>query len=382
MKVDAAKLAGNYVDPHAGKLLVADYASQWLAGLDVRPSTAARNRSLINTHIVPRWGATPIGAVRPADVAAWRQELQVSPSTVATILTLFKSMLGDAVDHGLLPANPIEKVKLPRVEREEMRFLTPQEVQALAEAIDPRYRALVYVGAYGGLRIGELAGLQVGDLDMLRGVVSVERQVVEVAGKLTVGPLKTKAARRRVKLPRFVVEELAVHLATFASLGPHQDNPDKAAWSAEKANALGISAPLGNSPAEMTGLSQQTVSRVTQERKDALVSNGQFGQLVFPAPNGGPLSRTAFRQRFWVPAAARGQLAGTRVHDLRHTAVALWIAAGAGAKQITARAGHTSVRVTYDVYGHLFPDADDALVERLEKMHEVPVGGQVIQWPK
>ena len=59
------------------------------------------------------------------------------------------------------------------------------------------------MGGYGGLRIGELAGLRRGRIDMLRGVIDVAEQVVEVEGKLTVGLLKTKAARRKVKLPRF-----------------------------------------------------------------------------------------------------------------------------------------------------------------------------------
>jgi integrase len=201
-------------------------------------------------------------------------------------------------------------LRLPSQQREEMRFLTAGDVLRLADAIDGRYRALVFLGAYGGLRIGELAGLQAQDLDMLRGVVSVERQVVEVAGKLNVGPLKTRAAKRRVKLPRFVVEELAAHLA----------------------------------------------------------GRNSGSDLVFPAPGGGLLSRTAFRQRFWLPATRAASLDGVRVHDLRHTAVALWIEAGYSPKSMAVRAGHTSVRTVLDVYGHLLPDADDALAERLDDL--------------
>jgi integrase len=101
--------------------------------------------------------------------------------------------------------------------------------------------------------------------------------------------------------------------------------------------------------------------------------------LVFPAPNGGLLSRTTFRARFWVPATKRAGLEGVRVHDLRHTAVALWIAAGASARQIADRAGHTSASFVLDRYGHLLPDADDLLVDRLEQMAAMPSReGQVI----
>lgn len=62
-------------------------------------------------------------------------------------------------------------------------------------------------------------------------------------------------------------------------------------------------------------------------------------------------------------------LAPLRIHDLRHTAVALWIAAGANPKQIAVRAGHTSVSVVLDRYGHLLPQHDSELMQRLEALH-------------
>jgi Phage integrase family len=75
---------------------------------------------------------------------------------------------------------------------------------------------------------------------------------------------------------------------------------------------------------------------------------------------------TAFRARVWRPATRTAGLAGLRIHDLRHTAVALWIAAGANPKEVAARAGHASVSFTLDRYGHLYPEADTALRDRLE----------------
>ena len=67
---------------------------------------------------------------------------------------------------------------------------------------------------------------------------------------------------------------------------------------------------------------------------------------------------TRFRRRVWRPATRAAGLDGLRIHDLRHTAVALWIAAGANPKEVAARAGHTSVSFTLDRYGHLYPEAD------------------------
>ena len=68
------------------------------------------------------------------------------------------------------------------------------------------------------------------------------------------------------------------------------------------------------------------------------------------------------------PAAAAAGLDGLRPHDLRHTAVALWIAAGASPREIAARAGHTSVVTVLDRYGHLLPELDDRLRDRLDEM--------------
>jgi len=90
---------------------------------------------------------------------------------------------------------------------------------------------------------------------------------------------------------------------------------------------------------------------------------------VFTAPQGGPLRVTGFRARVWRPATRAAGLDGLRIHDLRHTAVALWIAVGANPKEVAARAGHSSVSFTLDRYGHLYPEADSALRDRLDALY-------------
>jgi integrase len=92
--------------------------------------------------------------------------------------------------------------------------------------------------------------------------------------------------------------------------------------------------------------------------------------FVFALSNGAPLRTASFRTRVWRPATRAAGLEGLRIHDLRHTAVALWIAAGAGPKEVATRAGHTSVSFTLDRYGHLYPEADRELRDRLDRLHE------------
>ena len=108
---------------------------------------------------------------------------------------------------------------MPRIERKEMRLLDSRN-GTLSESIDERYRALVLVAAYGGLRIGELAGLRRRRVDILNGRVEVAEIVVEVAGQLTYGEPKTPAGRRSVTLPRSVVSVLNDHLSRFTPPDP------------------------------------------------------------------------------------------------------------------------------------------------------------------
>ncbi len=103
-----------------------------------------------------------------------------------------------------------------------MRFLTPAEVAKLASAIDVRYRALVLLGAYGGLRVGELCGLQVKDVNLLQRRVIVRSIVTEVESRNISGQPKTSASRRTVPIPEAVGDELAKHLSR---VNPRADSP-------------------------------------------------------------------------------------------------------------------------------------------------------------
>ncbi len=89
-------------------------------------------------------------------------------------------------------------------------------------------------------------------------------------------------------------------------------------------------------------------------------------QLLFPAPEGGPVRLSLWRRRFWAPAVRAAGVEPLRIHDMRHTAVALWIAAGASPTDIASRAGHTSVAVVLDRYGHLLPGTDDRVNDALD----------------
>ena len=82
--------------------------------------------------------------------------------------------------------------------------------------------------------------------------------------------------------------------------------------------------------------------------------------LVFPNRAGNPLISSSFHTNYFKPALEKARVA-CRFHDLRHTSVALAIAAGSHPKAIQTRMGHSSINVTLDRYGHLFPELDEAI---------------------
>jgi integrase len=306
---------GLWIDPGGAQVLFADWADEWTSTtVDLRPSSRVRDLGYLRRYLLPHFGDMALGEIDHMAVRVWVAELNASglaPSTVTKAGQMLRKVMRTAVQAGLLPSSPCEGIKLPRIERTEMRFLTTVEVDALADAMDPRYRAAVLLAAYGGLRAGELFGLRAKRVDVLHRRIAIAETVVDVGGHLHFGPPKTRAGHRAVPLPNVATEPLGAHLATYAR------RPE---------------------------------------------------DLVFTAPEGGPVSLNVWRRRFWVPALTAAGLGHLRPHDLRHTAVALWIAAGAHPKEVAVRAGHTSVSFTLDRYGHLFPGSETVLNDSLDEL--------------
>ncbi|MCU1460357.1 MAG: Site-specific recombinase XerD [Acidimicrobiales bacterium] len=311
---------GDWCDPEGARLRLGDWAETWLATLvGLRPSSLARVRTTLRNQVLPAFGDAPLGRVSQFEVRRWVAQLVadgLAPATVHKSYQTLSQMMAAAVDAGLIPASACHNVRLPRIEREEMRFLTPDEIVTLAASIAPRYRALVLFDAHCGLRLGELAGLRRSRLDLTAHQVRVAEVVVEVEGKLFTGPPKTRAGRRTVPIPRFVALAMRQHLEQYCDRDP-----------------------------------------------DA---------IVFGGADGGALRANAWRRRHWLPAIRTAGVAPLRPHDLRHTAVSLWIAAGASPKQIALWAGHTSVSVVLDRYGHLFPGHEKAVLDRLDEIGNTP----------
>lgn len=310
----AAMLNAEWADPRRGRTTFTAWTAQWQSTrLHLADSSRVRDETYLRTLILPFFGERQLGSITRADIDQFLSELTAAgyaPATIRKAYQIAGAVLRSAVDSGLIPKSPAYRVKLPRLVRKEMRILTPAEIDALVNASGP-YRALILTATHTGLRWGELAGLRLSRLDLLRRSVTVTETLSEVQGRIRFKEPKTAASRRKVALPRFLANELAHHLET---------NP-----------------PAGDG-------------------------------LVFTASQGGPLRRTNFRRRVWLPAIRATVGEPCRFHDMRHTHAALLIAAGEHPKVIQSRLGHSSIRTTLDTYGHLFTGLDEAAADHLDDL--------------
>ena len=215
---------GDWHDPRLGDVPFGEWADRWLAttGPKLQASTVDLYRYLLRRHVVPRLGAMTIGRITAGEVQAWLADLHttdLSPNTVAKAYRVLSGVMDGAVDAGLIARSPCTLKGAGTERHEEMQIATPEQVAALAAVVGPRWEALVFTAAYGGLRWCELAGLRRRDVDLDASTVAVTRKLAEVNGQLSFNAPKSAAGRRTIGIPSFVARSLAVHIDLYAIPG-------------------------------------------------------------------------------------------------------------------------------------------------------------------
>ncbi len=330
---------GVYVDDKASKITFGEWAEHYMAMAEKRlaRTSYARDRSYLDNHVLPRWGKVRLGRITRMDVDRWIAELSedgqsvrtkggsLSPGTVEKIYQVFRKIIVAAFDEGRIARSPCpEHPPIPRKKRKVVRFLDEDQVVDLAGRIAAPYEAMIYVGAYGGFRIGELCALRVDDINRDRGTIRVDEGLTDVGGVVAFEDPKTERAFRTVPMADLALEHLHTHL-------------------------------------------------------DTRVDTGDVRSLLFTAPGGGILRPTNWRSRFFNPAVKAAKLEPLTPHDLRHTAASLFISAGANPWMLAEVLGHTDTRMIDRVYGHLFDKDREQLRQRMsDKARGATGNGDVI----
>jgi integrase len=356
-------------------------AAQWLASRhDLKPRTRAEYDNLLSAKtrtlrdgdgkptadlsITATFGHRPVNAITRADIADWVGKLSragKSASTVRHHYFVVRQVLSQAVADCRLAVNPADHVKLPSersaqggtpgvVDDPDM-FLTAAQVAALEAATPWPCSVMVRLAAWSGLRAAELAGLQVGDVELPErsinpnapakpGILHVERTVITVDGALVYDTPKTKGSRRRVPLMAATTELLREYLAVHPRCG----EPSAPLFCAV---TLRPSKPTGKRAIDSDG------NRVTPTALDALAAlsvSDAADRLVLDWS--APIRHQTFYKAVFRPAVLRANRLGgddpvlppgLKFHALRHTYASLCVAAGIPSLQLSRFMGHAKV---------------------------------------
>ena len=308
---------GAWADPKAGEKPVREWCGIWLSAQPARAwATERKIRGVVGKQIAGTFGRRPLVSVRPSEVQAWAADIsrKQSPATARHSLGVLRRVFDHALRDGAIHRNPAVGIRLPKVQGNDPRPLTHDELWRLADQLsEPRDRLLVLVAGYCGLRWGELAALRWTDVDLVRKTLRVARAYSEEAPLGELSPVKDHQART-VPIPAIVSEELASFRA--------DPKPDG---------------------------------------------------LVLPSATGTPLRNRNFRRDIFDDAVDSLDLDITP-HNLRDTAASLAIQAGASVVAVARLLGHESAATTLNHYAGLFPSDLDDVAQRLDAAARKTIG--------
>jgi integrase len=341
--VETDKLRGAYIDPDAGRVTLREYGDEWLAGRTFDESTREVVRSRLRVHVYPHMGDRELAAIRPSHVQAWLRGLQQSlaPRYVRVIFANLSAILAAAVDDERIVKNPCRasSVRPPRSDPARVEPWLGKQVEAVHDTLPERYRVMVTLAAGLGLRQGEVFGLAVEDVDFLRGVVHVRRQVKIVASSLVFAPPKG-GKTRDVPIPQAVALELSAHIVAHP---PHEVTLQ---W--QTTDGAPTTAAL---------------LLVTRERK--------------------ALNRNYVNTYLWGPAVTKAGLERVRsngMHALRHWYASVLLEAGVSIKALSEYLGHADPGFTLRTYTHLMPSSEAKAREAVDKaLAQISRGPQTAQ---
>jgi len=306
----------------------AELAAVWLESikLEVKASAYDDYALVVRVHLNPVFGKTRIQKVTTRDVDKFRTAKAAetrkdgtpySARRVNKCLSVMGAIFRYAVEKKDLRESPVTGVKKLKVETEEMRYLTPGEIRRLLDAASPPLYPIVCAAIWTGLRQGELFGLKWSDVDLVKRKVTVRRAYHPQYGFTTP---KSKLSRRKVDLSGALVDVLTTHRAKTAGLAD---------------------------------------------------------DLVFRNQAGNPIDYHNIVRREFHDALDQAGLEHIRWHDLRHTYAALLIDRDVNIKRIQRLMGHADIGTTLNTYGHLLPDSEDGIGDKLDDLI-FPEGRQAV----
>ncbi|MFB8105235.1 tyrosine-type recombinase/integrase [Streptomyces sp. NPDC056007] len=306
---------GDWQDPDAGAVDFREYALLWVKERRLSQTTEELYHRLLRLHILPAFEGLDLDQITAPRVRSWRSErldATGAATTVAKSYRLLKAILETAVEDELIRRNPCRIRGAGKETAAERPVATVDQVDALADVLGPRWRLMVFLGAYGPLRPEEQAELRRKDVDLDGLTVRVRKAAPELTtGKRAEGPTKSEAGKRLVVLPAFLQKDLRRHLDWYAEKGPDG--------------------------------------------------------LLFVGEKGKPFRRSTFGRKWRKARATVGLPENFRFYDLRHTGHTLTTRSGATLKDTMVRAGQSTERAAL-IYQHSDTDRQREVAAGLDQL--------------
>ena len=303
--------------PESASITVAEAAEIWLEKGELEKlerSTLRQYRNHVDLHIdKSRIGTEKLARLSTPAIEAFRDDLlrKCSRPMARKVLTSLKSILGEAQRRGLVAHNAAQPVKVDAKKRDQRKLAvgrdipSKEEIQTILSTADGRWRPLLITAIFTGMRASELRGLSWNDVDFERKVVNV-RQRANLWGDI--GAPKSAAGHREIPMSPMVVNALREWRLACPK---GQEN---------------LAFPNGAGNVE----------------NHANIANRGFYALQINAGVVDPEGKAKYG-----------------IHSLRHFFASWAIERGFSPKRVQTLLGHSSIQMTFDVYGHLFPSLED-----------------------
>ncbi|WLA78804.1 tyrosine-type recombinase/integrase [Bradyrhizobium elkanii] len=324
---------------------IKDAAALWIKrsnekGLEA--STVKGYREHIDLHILPFIGAKKLSEISVPAVNAFADQLREagrSADMISRVVQSLGAIFREARRRGLANTAPTEGLELDLPDRDDPRPVIPTkpELQAIIGKSEGRWRPVIITAIFCGLRASELRGLRWADVDFEARQINVTQRA---DASHRIGKLKSKAAYRSIPCSPLVINTLR----EWKLVCPKRDTGKKDA-NGEPVKVLDLAFPNGLGKVEShSNLHERGLDPI-------LVAAGLTESMPVLDDAGKPIINNAGEP-------VMREVGKYGLHSLRHACASLWIESGYNPKQIQRLMGHSSIKVTFDVYGHLFADAD------------------------
>jgi integrase len=398
---------GEYIAP--SKFSFKEFAERWLRDYgetNLGLKTLDRYKRMLKSRIVPALGHLKLEQIKPLHLMDFYKNLTengiredgkpgaLSPKTILHHHRLLSAMFNDAVEWQVINSNPAARVKPPKVKRHQAAYYNEEQTAVLLAAAENepmKYKVLIILAVFSGLRRGELLGLEWQDINFEKGTLEVRQasQYVPGEGVFTKDP-KSESSKRIVALPKFVMEILQEYqkhvnemeesagdlwqeseklFTTWDGRPMHPDTISQwfpgfiRAYNAKEAFNSEISAVRNKLSAHelatLEGLKEQYLKLTATKLKSLKAKMTVVENSIIAIIGEEVLERIRQGQR----------LPPLPFHGLRHTAATMLINQGLNAKNISSRMGHADIGVTYNIYGHALRSADQEAAVKLNNLY-------------